>query len=193
MVVLREAAGLTQEEAAKRAGMSVRGLSNLERGLVSRPRRASLDALADAFGLTDRDRRRLFDQYRPVLPPAPETGGSWRGPRSHLRELVGRDAELTELEDALRLHDLVTVTGPGGCGKTAIALAAAAATGRAVTVLGLASLATAASRSRRRPECKRRPWPARCRSRSAGSRRPWTRSSGSCPAASCWSSTTPST
>jgi predicted ATPase len=143
MVVLREAAGLTQEEAAKRAGMSVRGLSNLERGLVSRPRRASLDALADAFGLTDRDRRRLFDQYRPV-PPAPEAvGGSWRGPRSHLRELVGRDAELAELEDALRVHDLVTVTGPGGCGKTAIALAAAAATGRSVTVLGLASLATA--------------------------------------------------
>lgn len=142
MVVLREAAGLTQEEAAKRAGMSVRGLSNLERGLVGRPRRASLDALAEAFALTERDRRRLFDQYRPL--PAPETGGgSWRGLRSHLRELVGRETELAELADALRQHDLVTVTGPGGCGKTAIALAAAGATGRSVTVLGLASLATA--------------------------------------------------
>ncbi|HEY6747457.1 MAG TPA: helix-turn-helix domain-containing protein [Mycobacteriales bacterium] len=142
IVVLREAAGLTQEEAAKRAGMSVRGLSNLERGLVGRPRRASLDALADAFELTDRDRRRLFEQYRPV--PAAEPGRVWRGPRSHLRELVGREGELAELTAELRDHDLVTVTGPGGCGKTAIALAAAAATGRSVTVLGLASLATAA-------------------------------------------------
>jgi predicted ATPase len=144
MVVLREAAGLTQEEAAKRAGMSVRGLGNLERGLVGRPRRASLDALADAFGLTDRDRRRLFERYRPA-PSAPATDrGSWRGPRSHLRELVGRDGELAELAAALRDHDLVTVTGPGGCGKTAIALAAAAATGRSVTVLELASLTTTA-------------------------------------------------
>lgn len=142
MVVLREAAGLTQEEAAKRAGMSVRGLSNLERGLVGRPRRASLDALADAFELTDRDRRRLFEQYRPLPLPGAEPG--WRGQRSHLRELVGREAELAELAAELRTHDLVTVTGPGGCGKTAIALAAAAATGRPVTVLGLASLATGA-------------------------------------------------
>ncbi|HST65204.1 MAG TPA: AAA family ATPase, partial [Mycobacteriales bacterium] len=120
-----------------------RGLSNLERGLVGRPRRASLDALAEAFELTDRDRRRLFEQYRPVPLPVAAPAGTWRGPRSHLRELVGRETELAELADALREHDLVTVTGPGGCGKTAIALAAAASTGRAVTVLGLASLATA--------------------------------------------------
>ena len=139
MVVLREAAGFTQEEAAKRAGMSVRGLSNLERGLVGRPRRASLDALAEALRLTDRDRRRLFDTYRPA--PVPGTEASWRGPRGHLRELIGRQAELAELGAALDRHDLVTVTGPGGCGKTALALAAAGAAHRPVTVLALASLA----------------------------------------------------
>jgi predicted ATPase/DNA-binding XRE family transcriptional regulator len=141
IAVLREAAGLTQEEAAKRAGMSVRGLSNLERGLVGRPRRASLDALAEALELTDRDRRRLYDRYRPARPAGAEAAVSWRGPRSHLRELVGRDAELAELATALAAHDLVTVTGPGGCGKTALALAAAAAARRPVTVLALASLA----------------------------------------------------
>jgi predicted ATPase/DNA-binding XRE family transcriptional regulator len=141
IVGLREAAGLTQEEAAKRAGMSVRGLSNLERGLVSRPRRASLEALAGALELTDRNRRRLFDRYRPAPLPGAEAAPGWRGPRSHLRELVGREPELAELADALREHDLVTVTGPGGCGKTALALAAAATGRRPVTVLGLASLA----------------------------------------------------
>ena len=140
VVVLREAAGLTQEEAAARAGMSVRGLSNLERGQVARPRRTSLDALATALGLTERDRRRLFDAYRPTPAAAPDAV-SWRGPRSSLRELVGRDAELAELRRALGEHDLVTVTGPGGCGKTALALAAVAGSPVPVTVLTLGQLA----------------------------------------------------
>ena len=94
LAAFRDAAGLTQEQAAARAGLSVRGLSNLERGLVARPRRASLEALATALGLTERDRRRLIDSYRPgpAGPPA-----AWRGPRSPLRELVGRATELAEL------------------------------------------------------------------------------------------------
>jgi predicted ATPase/DNA-binding XRE family transcriptional regulator len=141
VVALREAAGLTQEEAAERAGMSVRGLSNLERGLVARPRRASLDALATALRLTDRDRRRLFDHYHRAVPAT--TTEVWRGPRGSLRELVGRETALTDLRRALREHDLVTVTGPGGGGKTALALAAAGGARQPVTVLGLASLAAA--------------------------------------------------
>lgn len=144
LVVLREAAGLTQEEAAQRAGMSVRGLSNLERGLVAKPRRASLESLAGALYLTDRDRRRLFDSYRPVPRLHASTPASWRGPRRRLRELVGREGELADLRRALRDHDLITVTGPGGCGKTALALAVASAAGRPVTVLALGSLTTAA-------------------------------------------------
>ena len=45
--------------------------------------------------------------------------------------LIGRDTEVAELVALLRTHRLVTVTGPGGVGKTSLALAAAAATGSA--------------------------------------------------------------
>ena len=41
--------------------------------------------------------------------------------------LVGRDAELLQLEGALLEHRLVTLTGPGGAGKTRLALEAARA------------------------------------------------------------------
>ena len=41
--------------------------------------------------------------------------------------LVGRQAELAELDDALGAHPLTTLVGPGGIGKTRLALAVAAA------------------------------------------------------------------
>jgi predicted ATPase/DNA-binding XRE family transcriptional regulator len=136
-VALREHAGLTQEELAHRAGMSVRGLSNLERGQVSRPRLRSLEALADAMRLDPTARRLLLAAYRP-----PDGGPRWLGPRPHLRGLIGREAETAQLRDALTQRHLVTVTGPGGCGKTALALHVASGLGVPVAVLTLASLSS---------------------------------------------------
>ncbi len=40
-------------------------------------------------------------------------------------ELIGRDNELSEILDLAAAHRLVTLTGPGGIGKTRLALAAA--------------------------------------------------------------------
>ncbi|MEU5978776.1 BTAD domain-containing putative transcriptional regulator [Streptomyces sp. NPDC047315] len=47
-------------------------------------------------------------------------------PRAALTELIGRDAALTELAAAVTGRRLVTLTGPGGVGKTQLALAVAA-------------------------------------------------------------------
>ena len=47
--------------------------------------------------------------------------------RERLSSFVGRDAELEQLREALRSSRLVTLTGPGGAGKTRLAVEAAAA------------------------------------------------------------------
>jgi Bacterial transcriptional activator domain len=67
---------------------------------------------------------------RPAPVPA---GGTVAAPvtAGNLRELlgrfVGRDAELAQLREAVRSSRLVTLTGPGGAGKTRLAVEAAAA------------------------------------------------------------------
>ena len=52
----RVAAGLTQKELAERACLSVRGLSNLERGVRRLPQHATIELLAAALYLTGPDR-----------------------------------------------------------------------------------------------------------------------------------------
>lgn len=60
----RRAAGLSQEELAELSGMSARNISNIERGFVTRPRRSSLNALADALDLAAERRRAFVEHYR---------------------------------------------------------------------------------------------------------------------------------
>jgi len=47
----RLAAGLSQEQLAERAGLSVRTISDIERGHTSRPRSSSVSLIAGALGL----------------------------------------------------------------------------------------------------------------------------------------------
>ena len=58
-------------------------------------------------------------------------GRSAGGLRGELTEFVGRRAELARVRDALASARLVTLTGPGGIGKTRLALQVAAGAGRA--------------------------------------------------------------
>ena len=62
--------------------------------------------------------------------------------------LVARDADVAGLIDGLRAARMVTVTGPGGVGKTRLALQVARELGRGSTTLGLVDLSQLEDRAR---------------------------------------------
>jgi predicted ATPase/DNA-binding XRE family transcriptional regulator len=120
---LRETAGFTQDELATIAGLSVHAVSALERGHRKRPQAETIRSLAVALDLDPNERDHLARLARGAgdddghggeglvvpLPPTPLVGrdADVRAVRSWLAETTGR---------------LVTVTGPGGAGKTRVAL-----------------------------------------------------------------------
>jgi DNA-binding SARP family transcriptional activator/Tfp pilus assembly protein PilF len=53
--------GMTQSELARRAGLSVRALRDIEQGRVAQPRSQSVQGLADALRLADIDHHRLLE------------------------------------------------------------------------------------------------------------------------------------
>ena len=61
---LRVQAGLSQEELADRAGLSVRTIRELEAGRVARPRKDSVRLLGSALGLQDGDAEGLAIGHR---------------------------------------------------------------------------------------------------------------------------------
>lgn len=119
----REAAGLTQEELAARAGVSARTVSDIERGLRSRLYADTAERFAAALELAPGVRATFLQATRgPRRTDAPFP----RVPEP-LTGLVGRDAELARVVE-LAAPDgarLVSLTGLGGIGKTRLAIAAA--------------------------------------------------------------------
>jgi predicted ATPase/DNA-binding CsgD family transcriptional regulator/transcriptional regulator with XRE-family HTH domain len=133
----RLGAGLTQEALAERAGLSVRGVSALERGVSAGPRLETLRLLAEALGLGAAARAALAAAARPAaLPGEPPGGPPGAGPGeaarhnlpAQLTSFVGRERELAAVREALGKDAvrLLTLTGPGGVGKTRLAVEAAA-------------------------------------------------------------------
>jgi transcriptional regulator with XRE-family HTH domain len=123
----RVAAGLTQEELAERAGVSTRGVSDLERGAHGLPRKDTLQLLLDALDLSPADRAALVaGARRPVAARARrEHGDRPSGLPVPLTPLVGRDQAIEGVAALLAQPTirLLTLTGPGGTGKTRLALA----------------------------------------------------------------------
>ncbi|MFJ8040430.1 BTAD domain-containing putative transcriptional regulator [Kitasatospora sp. NPDC096147] len=80
----------------------------------------------------------------PALLPRPRTAPTVDHLPAPITELIGRDASLAEIGALLTTERLVTLTGPGGIGKTRLALGAARAAGPAhrdgVRLVELASL-----------------------------------------------------
>ncbi len=112
---LRKRSALSQEELAERAGLSVRAISALERGERRRPYPHTVRMLANALSLDDADRTALEVSLAP-------RGRRHQPPRSPSL-LVGREQEIRSVADLLSGGvRLVTLTGPGGVGKTRLAL-----------------------------------------------------------------------
>ncbi|RIK45600.1 MAG: hypothetical protein DCC58_05820 [Chloroflexi bacterium] len=125
-------AGLTQEGLAERAGISARAVQDLERGVNLTPRAETVRLLSEALGLDATARAGLIAAAHPELGSAAPLGGTLPAPPAlpvPLTTLVGRDVEIATVADNVRgatATRMLTLTGPGGVGKTRLALAAAA-------------------------------------------------------------------
>src|SRR5947209_1544560 len=101
---LRVAAGLTQEELAAAAGVSIRGISDLERGINVAPRPYTLRRLADALQLSPQDYARLSVTVRAAVAPESRRG-SGRGQK--LGNFLGAEPSgrlISRLSDLARIQ-----------------------------------------------------------------------------------------
>ncbi|MEU6131058.1 helix-turn-helix domain-containing protein [Saccharopolyspora sp. NPDC047091] len=121
----RARAGLTQEELARRTGISARAIGDMERGRVARPQARTLRSLAAALATDEAELRNLLPRPEAAPPAAdPDWGGLLCAPPPEIADLTGRERATDELRSALaasrrpRSAPAVAVTGAPGVGKS---------------------------------------------------------------------------
>lgn len=120
----RQAAGLTQEELADRAGISVYTISNLERGKAHVPRSDTLHRWLDALSVPPQHQLLLLSIAQ----------AAWKSPAGSvlpldsapLTSVIGRETDVHHLLELLRRPEvrLLSLLGPPGVGKTRLCLEA---------------------------------------------------------------------
>ena len=131
-------AGLSQETLAERARLSASAIAALERGRRNAPYPGTLTLLAEALDLAPAERAALVEASRraPVAgaPPLAPASAPAAVPALVIAPLptpptalIGRERAQAEVVHLLRpgAARLVTLTGPGGVGKSRLALAVA--------------------------------------------------------------------
>ncbi|HEY5096189.1 MAG TPA: helix-turn-helix domain-containing protein [Candidatus Eremiobacteraceae bacterium] len=133
-------AGLTQQDLAERAKLSVEAVSLLERGARTRPRRETVillgralalpperqALLGSAIGIAHPTRQRerseaLHASLLTIVRPDAQAAPGHNLPHQ-LTSFVGRQREVNEIGALVREHRLVTLVGSGGVGKTRVAV-----------------------------------------------------------------------
>ena len=126
----RITAGFTQEELAEQTTLSVRTISDLERGINHRPHAFTVRRLAHALALGEEESSQLAVAARQARP----SEGEGQGPHDHPSggthlpfqptPFIGRQREVRDVTQRLERSDvrLLTLTGAGGTGKTRLAL-----------------------------------------------------------------------
>src|SRR5262249_46327098 len=133
----RKALDLTQQALAMRVGYSLAAIKKIESD-ERRPSRHCAERLADILGVPAGQRELFLECARGVRPveelmlarePAVrtltllKTRESW--PHNlpvQLTSFIGREHELSQIKHLLTAAHLLTLTGPGGIGKTRLAL-----------------------------------------------------------------------
>jgi tetratricopeptide (TPR) repeat protein/transcriptional regulator with XRE-family HTH domain len=128
---LRTGAGLTQEDLAEAAGVSVRSVRDLERGKVGTPQKETVRLLAGALGLAGEARAGFEAAARSRSAPGGVAAATRTLPRD-IASFTGRARELAELvaavagaADAGGVVGIHAIGGMAGIGKTAFAVHAA--------------------------------------------------------------------
>src|SRR5579884_539277 len=155
---LRTSHGMTQDELAERSGVSVRSISDLERGISRFPHKDTVQLLAEALQLAPAEAEQLFARARAARATGAVSGTGLSGqapgvpsgtPSESALPLIGREREIAAIHDLLADPDLrlLTLIGVAGVGKTRLAVASAGQAGDifadGVRMIDLSSIQTA--------------------------------------------------